>query len=152
MKRFLLLFLASFICMIAYAEEEVLKVQMKDGRSILLLLEDKPIIVLEGEQVIIKAGDQQYECSIDELATTVFETKSISSLEQLSRNEILLQRTSDGLIVSNLGAEEPVFVYSSSGQLISSVKADNEGTAKVHLLESGFYIIKFIHETIKIKI
>ena len=134
------------------AEDYSVKLSLKDGREIVFLLEDNPRVFLDGDLFIMSAGDKEVQCSYSDVASTSFIKKVDTNIDEVSDNDIKIQISGNSLLIKGLGSGDIVSIYSISGSLAKSIRADSDGMVNVTLTESDMYIVSLKNETLKIKI
>lgn len=128
-----------------------LTVELKAGSKYSFLLADKPVITFSsGDLVVNEESETSY--SIEGVKNFHFTEGDLSATENLPKEAIRIISIDDATIkVENIGKESVVTLVNVSGALVSSKKADSEGTATIALPQSkGVYILTAAGKSFKI--
>lgn len=142
---------------VAMAEETIdvqyLVIQQDDGTESRFALKEYPEITFNGDALVVESAERNLEIAIADVVSYSFETVQ----EPLpTRIEAVNQ---DAPAISFAGAEfrglasgAAVTAWSLNGQMLSTIKAEADGTAKIDLasLPKGVIILRTPGKTIKI--
>ncbi len=152
MRKIIILFFLLCPLMMRAAELKYLVITGTDGATTTFLLADRPLVVPDDNEFIVtcKGEDLTFVISevlsfkfFDALPDAIHEVVEESSRPQLSDGRALFKGLRAGSLVS---------VFSSGGQQVTTVRADEHGMAEVHYsqLPAGVYILKGGNNTVKI--
>ena len=128
-----------------------LTVELKAGNKYSFLLADKPVITFSNGDLVVN-GDAETSYSIDGVKNFHFTEGDASGVESLSVGDIRIVSLDNATIqVQNLEKSSVVTLVNVSGVVLSSVKADAEGSAIVSLPQAkGVYILSVGSKSFKI--
>lgn len=131
MRKITLMASALLLAASAFAGQTALKLSMLDGSTFSYVLEDKPVITMEGENVNIATSDASASFKRADVKNFVFVDEP-SGIEEITRSESFISY--DGRSIAASGVE--ISVYSLSG---SRVAVEME-SVNVESLPAGTYI------------
>lgn len=133
-------------CLPVYAEE-VININLKDGRVIAYALKDSPVMSHENDALIVETSLVRLEYPLADMSKITFGT-----LTSIRRTEISGWNMDDGEIsVANLSGNESVSIYDAQGKLLRRQVADKGHVSmKLDRLPQGVYIIKIGSQSHKI--
>jgi hypothetical protein len=129
--------------MTARAANTTLVVELTNGQTANYLLQDKPVLTMEGTRLNIKteAVQTDYERS---LVKQFYFTDGSTGVKEVSKDALMYRQTdSDHLEISGLSQNDRIAIYNTSGVQVGSVSR-NSDKAIVSLsgLERGIYLVK----------
>lgn len=160
-KRLLLLGLAVMVVFTAIAQEKIkaLRFNHVDGSVYVSLQKELTCDFATEDEIAISADGKAFvRLKLSDMSgfTTVEVSadKATGIVNLPSGKDVLVESTNEGLAVEGLAAVERVKIYNAGGTLIATLKADENGMAKVSisLLPKGIYILKIGNrKTLKIQ-
>ena len=145
MKKFFGILLAALLLpMTAMAANTTLVVELTNGQTANYLLEDKPVLTMEGTRLNIKTDAVQtdYERS---LVKRFYFIEGSTGVKEVLKNALVVykQTDADHLEISGLSQNDRIAIYNTSGVQVGSVSR-NSDKAVVSLsgLERGIYLVK----------
>ena len=144
MRKFIRILLAALLLpMTAMAANTTLVVELTNGQTANYLLEDKPVLTMEGTRLNIKTDAVQtdYERS---LVKRFYFIEGSTGVKEVSKDALMYRQTdSDHLEISGLSQNDRIAIYNTSGVQVGSVSR-NSDKAIVSLsgLERGIYLVK----------
>jgi hypothetical protein len=134
----------------AASELNAVTFNMADGAQTSYLFADRPTVVMEGDNVTIKAGEKVVTCLFSEILKVTFGAvdTSIKSVAN-NRRTVLLDGKTIGF--SGIQPNEQVAVYSLSGSRLRTSRADADGNLQLDLgsLAPQVVIVKSKSSTFK---
>lgn len=151
LKQIILTSVCIFMGMMSVSAEAThLVVKLKSGNTYNFLLADKPVMTFESEELVVN-GDSETSYSIKNVEKFYF-MNELTKVEQLSSEEIRIVSLDDATIqLQNLDKQAVVTLVNVSGMVISSSKANEDGTVTVSLpTAKGVYILSVAGKSFKI--
>ncbi len=147
--RFLLAFLMLPMTMLATGTSLV--VELTNGQTANYLLQDKPVLTIEGTRLNIKteAVQTDYERS---LVKQFYFTDGSTGVKEVLKNALVYKQTdADHLEISGLSQNERIAIYNTSGVQVGSVSRDSDkAVISLSGLQKGIYLVKIgKNQTIK---
>ena len=138
----------------AYAEEEgtievsYLVVVGSGGSQTELALGDNPMLSFKNDSVVVTCNSKEIMFNLSEVTDYHF----ISHTPSLSDATAEPTFTPDDATFSGLKAGTRILVFTTNGQLVTTIQAAEDGTAKVNLshLPRGIYILRAPGKSFKI--
>lgn len=146
----------------AYAEEEgtievsYLVVVGSGGSQTELALGDNPMLSFKNDSVVVTCNSKEIMFNLSEVTDYHFITKKVTtginhtpSLPDATAEPTF---TPDDATFSGLKAGTRILVFTTNGQLVTTIQAAEDGTAKVNLshLPRGIYILRAPGKSFKI--
>lgn len=133
------------------AEASHLTVELKAGNKYSFLLKEKPVVTFSSGNLVVN-GNSETSYAIEGVKNFHFTEGEVTSAQALSSGEIrIISLDNTTISVENLEKESVVTLVNVSGIVISSKKADSEGTAIVTLPQAkGVYILTVAEKSFKI--
>lgn len=128
-----------------------LTVELKAGDQYSFLLADKPVITFSSGDLVVN-GEAETSYSIEGVKNFHFTEGEASSCVNLSKEEIrIISLDNETIRVENISKESVVTLVNVSGMVISTTKADSNGTATIGLPQTkGVYILSAASKSFKI--
>ena len=144
MRKFIRFILAALLLpMTAMAANTTLVVELTNGQTANYLLQDKPVLTMEGSQLTIKTGTVQtsYERS---LVKCFFFTGESSGVKEMLKGTLVYKQTdADHLEISGLSQSDRIAIYNTSGVQVGSVSRDSDkAVVSLSGLQRGIYLVK----------
>lgn len=166
-KTMMRLLTAAILCspsyMMAQKEEKTelrtfLVLNETSGTKMEFELSKNPIVSVQANTLVIKAGNDELSTMLTDVANYTFEKKLVTtSITTLRSNERAEQTTEPSFSfhnaeVSGLKTGTKIYVYNLNGGLITTTEANEEGKAAINFssLEKGIYILKTPTKSFKI--
>lgn len=166
-KTMMRLLTAAVLCspsyMMAQNEEKTelrtfLVLNETNGTKMEFELTKNPIISVQENTLVIKAGEDELSTMLTDVANYTFEKKLVTTgITTLSNNERAEQTVEPSFSfrnaeVSGLKAGTKIFVYNLNGSLVTTTEANAEGKAAINFssLEKGIYILHTPTKSFKI--
>ena len=144
MRKYIEILLAALLLpMTAMAANTTLVVELADGQTANYLLQDKPVLTMEGSQLTIKTETVQtsYERS---LVKRFFFTGESSGVKEVSKGALVYKQTdADHLEISGLSQSDRIAIYNAAGVQVGSVSHDSDkAVVSLSGLQRGIYLVK----------
>ena len=156
MRYYFLITLAAFMSIIAWplhAEKVLAVVWAENGNETYFAVANSPVITVSGSEVFVNdAVDKGNGISLKIAELDHFELKDvdITPVEDIeTTNNNFFRLTGNGIEATGLQQGETLWVYDTSGRLVSQVQANAQGCASI-ALGRGVYVIKANNRTFKI--
>ncbi len=136
-----------------WAENNALLVWTKSGEKVSYLLSDRPVVSYSGDDLLLTTTEVSVAYPLGDLHKFTFDESSTTgigdAIEDVSSS---MEYRDNTLFFTSLNSGSMVWIYSTSGHLMDSGKADANGalTFSVSTYEKGMYILKT--ETLTYKI
>ena len=138
-----ILLVALLLPMTARAANTTLVVELTNGQTANYLLQDKPVLTMEGTRLNIKteAVQTDYERS---LVKQFYFADGSTGVKEVLKNALVYKQTdADHLEISGLSQNERIAVYNSSGVQVGSVSRDSDkAVISLSGLQKGIYLVK----------
>ena len=120
-----------------------LVVELTNGQTANYLLQDKPVLTIEGTRLNIKteAVQTDYERS---LVKQFYFTDGATGVKEVLKNALVYKQTdADHLEISGLSQNERIAIYNTSGVQVGSVSRDSDkAVISLSGLEKGIYLVR----------
>lgn len=142
---------------VAMAEETIdvqyLVIQQDDGTESRFALKEYPEITFNGDALVVESAERNLEIAIVDVLSYSFETVQESlptAIEAVRQDAPAISFA--GAEFRGLASGAAVTAWSLNGQMLSTIKAEADGTAKIDLasLPKGVIILRTPGKTIKI--
>lgn len=154
MKRIYFCFILVFCAVILQAQELLpcLTVEMKTGEKYEFFIKEKPKMKYDGNKVTLYYADTSMEYDVRNVKKLFFNKASQTAIDNIIISDSKLTIDNQILHITELGGNEPVSLYSVTGQLFFSMKADAFGVLNIaySTLPKGNFIIKTKYHSFKI--
>ncbi len=134
--------------------EEVLCMVLtqKDGTVCKFALRDAPVVTYEGDNLVVKCGQESLTTALSGISTFTFENDIIEGISTAKEGKANATFSFGQATFNGLKANAAVRVYSLDGQMVSSTQADANGNASIDLgqQQRGVYIIRTPQQSYKI--
>ena len=146
-----ILLVALLLPMTARAANTTLVVELTNGQTANYLLQDKPVLTMEGTRLNIKteAVQTDYERS---LVKQFYFADGSTGVKEVLKNALVYKQTdADHLEISGLSQNERIAIYNTSGVQVGSVSRDSDkAVISLSGLQKGIYLVKIgKNQTIK---
>ena len=133
------------------AEANYLTVELKAGNKYSFLLEEKPVVTFSSGNLVVN-GNSETSYAIEGVKNFHFTEGEVTSAQALSSGEIRIISLDNATIkVENIEKGSIVTLVNVSGMVISSTKADSNGTTTIGLPQAkGVFILSVAGKSIKI--
>lgn len=131
MRKIALMASALLLAASAFAGQTALKLSMLDGSTFSYVLQNKPVITMEGENVNIATSDASASFKRADVKNFVFVDEP-SGIEEITRSESFISY--DGRSIAAPGFE--ISVYSLSGRRVAVAKE----SLNIEALPAGAYV------------
>ena len=121
-----ILLVALLLPMTARAANTTLVVELTNGQTANYLLQDKPVLTMEGTRLNIKTETVQtdYERS---LVKQFYFTDGSTGVKEVLKNALVYKQTyADHLEISGLSQNERIAIYNTSGVQVGSVSRNSD--------------------------
>ena len=136
------------------AEENVtcMVLTLTDGTINRFALTDTPVVTYEGENLVVSIGEEQFTTTLSGISKLTFEQVSTGISEMVGESP-KSAFTPGQARFEGLKTHAIVSIYTIDGKMLSSMRANDEGTVSIDLstLPHGFYIIRTPNQSYKIK-
>ncbi len=136
------------------AEENVtcMVLTLTDGTINRFALTDTPVVTYEGENLVVSIGDEQFTTTLSGISQLTFEQVSTGISEMVGESP-KSAFTPGQARFEGLKTHAIVSIYTIDGKMLSSMRANDEGTVSIDLstLPHGFYILRTPNQSYKIK-
>ena len=144
MRKFIRILLAALLLpMTAMAAGTTLVVELADGQTANYLLQDKPVLTMEGTRLNIKTEtvETDYERS---LVKRFFFTGESAGVKEVSKCAMVYKQTdADHLEISGLSQGDRIAIYNTAGVQVGSVSRDSDkAVVSLSGLQRGIYLVK----------
>ena len=144
MRKFIrILLVALLLPMTVMAANTALVVELTNGQTANFLLQDKPVLTMEGTRLNIKteAVQTDYERS---LVKQFYFTDGATGVKEVLKNALVYKQTdADHLEISGLSQNDRIAIYNTSGVQVGSVSRDSDkAVISLSGLERGIYLVK----------
>ncbi len=149
-----LLLLPAQVLLARVAEENVtcMVLTLNDGTVNRFALTDMPMVTYEGENRVVSTGDEQFTTALSGIKQLSFEQvpTGISEMIEESPKPVF---TPGQARFEGLKTHATVSIYTFDGKMLSSMKANDEGSVSIDLstLPQGVYILRTPNQSYKIK-
>lgn len=135
----------------SFATVSYMTVELKAGDKYSFLLTDKPVVTFNSGDLVVN-GDAETSYSIEGVKNFHFTEGDATGAETLSSGEMRIASLDGSTIqVQNIGNGSIATLVNVSGKIISSSKADSEGSATISLPQTkGVYILSADGKSFKI--
>ena len=135
----------------ALAEDKYMTLELKDGGKYSFLLKDNPIITYENKNLVINSDDET-SFAIEDIKEYRFTAEDEDAVWNIYASAMQIVSIDDETIeVKNINSSLSVNVTSVSGVIVSSFKANADGSVIVKLpREKGVYILSAGNQSFKI--
>lgn len=135
----------------AYVTNMVLT--LTDGTVNRFALAEAPTVTHEGENLVVTVGEEQFTTPLQGISNLTFEQVASAISETVADNGERPVFTPGQARFEGLKAQATVAVYTIDGKMLSSVRANELGTASIDLgtLPQGLYILRTPTQSYKIK-
>ena len=161
LKIFILTVMLSFFgigTIMATHDGDVLKITLKDGNVIGVLLENRPVISFTTDSLVLEADNftMAMPYNYNDIAKIEFEDNAITGIEQPTVNNHELRITyldGENVIISGVDEKMPWRVYGLDGKQfqVSAERAGQVLTISLAPLVNGVYIIRVDNYSFKIR-
>ena len=138
-----ILLVALLLPMTARAANTTLVVELTNVQTANYLLQDKPVLTMEGTRLNIKteAVQTDYERS---LVKQFYFADGSTGVKEVLKNALVYKQTdADHLEISGLSQNERIAIYNTSGVQVGSVSRDSDkAVISLSGLERGIYLVK----------
>ena len=138
-----ILLVALLLPMTARAANTTLVVELTNGQTANYLLQDKPVLTMEGTRLNIKteAVQTDYERS---LVKQFYFADGSTGVKEVLKNALVYKQTdADHLEISGLSQNERIAIYNTSGVQVGSVSRDSDkAVISLSGLQKGIYLVK----------
>lgn len=134
------------------AEDNVLNILKPDGQQVSIRLDEKPSAKFVGETLVITSMSQELTINLDD--GSIVQAKFINGLTGVDKVDAanpVLNITSYGIEGSGWKAKSTFYLYSLSGELLSTSVVNEEGTVRMPIGKKGIYLVKTSFSTFKIR-
>jgi hypothetical protein len=144
MKRLKWLFLAALLLPLsALAAETTLVVELTTGQTANYVLQDKPVLTIEGTLLRIKTESVQTDYERSQVKRFCFTGDHTGLKETLKDALVYKQTDADHLEISGLSANDRIMIYNTSGVQVGAVSRDSDkAVVSLSGLQRGIYLIK----------
>ena len=144
MRKFIrILLVALLLPMTVMAANTALVVELTNGQTANFLLQDKPVLTMEGSRLNIKteAVQTDYERS---LVKQFYFADGSTGVKEVLKNALVYKQTdADHLEISGLSQNDRIAIYNTSGVQVGSVSRDSDkAVISLSGLERGIYLVK----------
>ena len=144
MRKFIrILLVALLLPMTVMAANTALVVELTNGQTANFLLQDKPVLTMEGSRLNIKTETVQtdYERS---LVKQFYFTDGSTGVKEVLKNALVYKQTdADHLEISGLSQNDRIAIYNTSGVQVGSVSRDSDkAVISLSGLEKGIYLVR----------
>ena len=136
------------------AEEHVtcMVLTLTDGTVNRFALTDTPVVTYGGENLVVSTGDEQFTTALSGISQLTFEQvpTGIDEMVEESQKPVF---TPGQARFEGLKNHATVSIYTIDGKMLSSMRANEEGTVSIDLstLPQGVYILRTPNQSYKIK-
>lgn len=144
MRKFIKILLAALLLpMSAMAANTTLVVELTNGQTANYLLQEKPVLTMEGTQLIIKTEAVQTGYERD-LVKRFYFTGESTGVKELSKNALVYRQTdADHLEISGMSLDDRIIVYNTAGVQMGSVSRNSDkAVISLRGLQRGIYLVK----------
>lgn len=122
--------------------QEALVVYLKDGSRYAYVLEEKPTVQFNGEQLLIESPQISDTHKMGDVRDVRFEDKT-SGVEETPADECRITVTSDEVSVSGLRPGVTVSIYDLQGRTMATTAAADDGVAALSTanIAPGVYVV-----------
>ena len=136
------------------AEENVtcMVLTLTDGTVNRFALTDTPKVTYEGENLVVSTGDEQFTTAFSGISQITFEQVSTGISEMVGESQKPVFTPGQARF-EGLKNHATVSIYTVDGKMLSSVRANEEGTVSIDLstLPQGIYVLRTPNQSYKIK-
>ena len=136
------------------AEENVtcMVLTLTDGTVNRFALTDAPTVTYEGENLVVSTGDEQFTTALSGISQLTFEQVPLG-IGEMGKESTKPVFTPGQARFEGLSTHATVSVYTIDGKMLSSTRANEEGTVSIDLstLPQGVYILRAPNQSYKIK-
>ena len=136
------------------AEENVtcMVLTLTDGTVNRFALTDAPTVTYEGENLVVSTGDEQFTTALSGISQLTFEQVPLG-IGEMAKESTKPVFTPGQARFEGLSTHATVSVYTIDGKMLSSTRANEEGTVSIDLsaLPQGVYILRTPNQSYKIK-
>lgn len=147
-----LLLTALVISISVNAEDNVLKILKPDGQQVSIRLDEKPSAKFVGETLVITSMSQELTINLDD--GSIVQAKFINGLTGVDKVDTanpVLNITSYGIEGSGWKPRSTFYLYSLSGELLSTSVVNEDGTVRMPIGKKGIYLVKTSFSSFKIR-
>lgn len=156
MKKFhtiALLLLFAVISAYSSTSPNTLVIKLCSGETTNYLFTDKPKLTFNGTQLVIKSDSYEVTYELQQLERYYFIKTQTDGINAPQSANDKFDFRNDLLFMTGLKSGDLVSVYTTAGQLATSVSAGSDGNAVISLtgMQSGTYIVKYGNVSTKIR-
>lgn len=141
--KILLVALLLILPMTVKAANSTLVVELTNGQTANYLLQDKPILTMEGTRLNIKTDDVQTYYERSQVKKLYFTDGSTGTKEMLKDALVYKQTDADHLEISGLSQNDRIAIYNTSGVQVGSVSRDSDkAVVSLNGLQRGVYLVR----------
>lgn len=145
MMKFIKILLVALLLlpMTVKAANSTLVVELTNGQTANYLLQDKPILTMEGTRLNIKTDDIQTYYERSQVKKFYFTDGSTGTKEMLKDALVYKQTDADHLEISGLSQNDRIAIYNTSGVQVGSVSRDSDkAVVSLNGLQRGIYLVR----------
>lgn len=116
-----------------------IEVSMTDGSSVVISMNEHPVITFSGDKLVVKTVDSTAE--LDRSKVKTFSYLSSSSVETVQVGDYTVDNTGTSLRFSGLPAESEITVHSVDGKLVGRATAAGDYSIDLSGYSAGTYIV-----------
>ena len=153
MKRFLLLLIAGVLVSVtSKASNKVLQIWQADGQIVTISLNEEPVTTYSEGNLIITTTNTTITYPLEQVDRYTYAMESVSEGDGVPDGiKGILSNDGETLTFKGLKSTSDICIYSASGQLIRTVKANGDKVAvSLSQLPTGVYLVKANGVTYKI--
>ena len=153
MKRFLLLLIAGVLVSVtSKASNKVLQIWQADGQIVTISLNEEPVTTYSEGNLIITTISTTITYPLEQVDRYTYVTENMSEGDGVPDGiKGILSNDGETLTFKGLKSISGICIYSASGQLIRTVKANGDKVAvSLSQLPTGVYLVKANGVTYKI--
>lgn len=144
MMKFIRILLAALLLpMSVMAANTTLVVELTNGVTASYLLQDKPVLTIEGSRLNIKteAVQTDYERS---MVKRFYFIGELTGVKEASKNALVYRQTdTDHLEISGLAPNDRIAIYNTAGVQVGSASRDSDkAIVSLSGLQRGIYLVK----------
>lgn len=144
MRKFIRILLAAMLLpMTTMAANTTLVVELANGQTANYLLQDKPVLTMEGSRLNIKSEVVETGYERNQVKRFYFTGES-TGVKEVSKGAMVYKQTdADHLEISGLSQSERIAIYNTSGVQVGSVSRDSDkAIVSLSGLQRGIYLVK----------
>lgn len=152
MRKLLLLFALLLTATSRSEIKNALVLHTTKGNDVTILLEERPIMFFSDNNLVVKTHMNMFHYPFENLLSFSYKNVISSAVDRLRYLNVTFTFKGNTIIASNLSPLTNLSIYKIDGVLVSSVTADENGSAEVLLQEQAgaVFVIKTSSTTFKI--